>query len=94
MLIPKVFFFSGICRVEFKYNGTILRFSNSLIEIMWESIIRWGCRYRALLIFIPPVLETGGALLLIGLPQILPEREADPARAAENATKEPKSFQK
>ena len=36
MLIPKVFFFSGICRVEFKYNWTILRFSNSLIEIMWK----------------------------------------------------------
>ena len=36
MLIPKLFFFSGICRVEFKYNWTILRFSNSLIEIMWK----------------------------------------------------------
>ena len=36
MLIPKLFFFSGICQVEFKYNWTILRFSNSLIEIMWK----------------------------------------------------------
>ena len=36
------------------------------------------------LIFIPAVLETGGALLLIGLPQILPESAGSRVAKIEN----------
>ena len=45
------------------------------------------------LIFIPAVLETGGALLLIGLPQILPESAGSRVAKIENEETNAKEWQ-